>query len=117
MMAPAPLLGVLAVAIVLLLRQNRYAPASLVLMVLGVGIVAWQGKLPAAEDLTVTLPPLTLPRLSDIWQAMLLAGFAQIPLSITALARPTPSSLPRHSSASTFQRRRSASASSCSTWE
>jgi MFS superfamily sulfate permease-like transporter len=83
MMAPAPLLGVLAVAIVLLLRQNRYAPASLVLMVLGVGIVAWQGNLPAAESLTLTLPPLTVPRLGDIWQAMLLAGFAQIPLSIT----------------------------------
>jgi predicted benzoate:H+ symporter BenE len=83
MMAPAPLLGMLAMAIVLLLRQNRYAPASLVLMILGVGIVAWQGKLPAAEDLTLSLPPLTLPRLGDIWQAMLLAGFAQIPLSIT----------------------------------
>jgi MFS superfamily sulfate permease-like transporter len=83
MMAPAPLLGVLAIAIVLLLRQNRYAPASLVLMALGVGIVAWQGKLPAAWELTFTLPPLTLPRPSDVWQAMLLAGFAQIPLSIT----------------------------------
>jgi MFS superfamily sulfate permease-like transporter len=83
MIAPAPLLGVLAMAIVLLLRQNRYAPASLVLMALGVGIVAWQGKLPAAWDLTLTLPPLTLPRLGDVWQAMLLAGFAQIPLSIT----------------------------------
>ncbi len=83
MMASAPLLGVLAVAIVLLLRQNRYAPASLVLMVLGVGIVAWQGKLPVVEELTLSLPPLTLPRLSDVWEAMLLAGFAQIPLSIT----------------------------------
>ena len=52
-------------------------------MALGVGIVAWQGRLPAAWDLTLTLPPLTLPRLSDVWQAMLLAGFAQVPLSIT----------------------------------
>jgi predicted benzoate:H+ symporter BenE len=83
MMAPAPLLGVLAVAIVLLLRQNRYAPASLVLMALGLVIVAWQGNLPASWDLGLTLPPLTLPRLQDVWQAMLLAGFAQIPLSIT----------------------------------
>ena len=83
MMAPAPLLGVLAVAIVLLLRQNRYAPASLVLMALGVGIVAWQGNLPASWDLGLALPPLTLPRLRDVWQAMLLAGLAQIPLSIT----------------------------------
>jgi len=83
MMAPAPLLGLLAIAIVLLLRENRYAPAALVLMALGVGIVAWQGKLPAAWELTLTLPPLTLPHLADVWQAMLLAGFAQIPLSIT----------------------------------
>jgi predicted benzoate:H+ symporter BenE len=83
MMAPAPLLGLLTVAIALLLRENRYAPAALVLMALGVGIVAWQGRLPAAWDLTLTLPPLTLPRLSDVWQAMLLAGFAQVPLSIT----------------------------------
>ena len=83
MMAPMPLLGLLAMVIVLLLRKNRYAPASLVLIALGVGIIAWQGKLPAAWELTFTLPPLTLPRLADVWQAMLLAGFAQIPLSIT----------------------------------
>ena len=83
MMASAPLLGALAVAIVLLLRQNRYAPAALVLMALGVGIVAWQGDLPASWDLGLALPPLTLPRLRDVWQAMLLAGLAQIPLSIT----------------------------------
>jgi len=83
MMAPAPWLGALAVAIALLLRDNRYAPASLVLMALGVGIVAWQGQLPATWDLRPTLPPLTLPRPSDVWRAMLLAGFAQIPLSIT----------------------------------
>jgi len=83
MMAPAPVLGLLAVSIALLLRENRYAPASLVLMALGVGIVAWQGRLPAVWDLTLSLPPLTLPRLGDVWRAMLLAGFAQVPLSIT----------------------------------
>ena len=83
MMAPAPLLGLLAVAIALLLRESRYAPASLVLVALGVAIIAWQGRLPAALDLTLTLPPLTVPRLADVWQAMLLAGFAQVPLSLT----------------------------------
>lgn len=82
-MRPAPLLGLVAIVIVLLLRENRYAPAAIVLMVLGVAIIAWQGKLPGTWELTLTLPPLTLPRLSDVWQAMLLAGFAQIPLSIT----------------------------------
>lgn len=82
-MRPAPLLGIVAIAIVLLLRENRYAPAAIVLMILGVAIIAWEGKLPEAWELSFTLPPLTLPRLRDVWQAMLLAGFAQIPLSIT----------------------------------
>ncbi len=82
-MSPAPFLALAAVAIVLLLRENRYAPASVVLMVLGVVIVAWRGDLPESWDLSLTLPPLTLPRLDDVWQAMMLAGFAQIPLSIT----------------------------------
>ena len=83
MMRPAPLLGLLAVVIVLALRQNRYAPASIVLMALGVGIIAWRGELRGSLELTLTLPPLTMPRPGDVWQAMLLAGFAQIPLSIT----------------------------------
>ncbi|MBM4466351.1 MAG: hypothetical protein FJ014_12485 [Chloroflexi bacterium] len=83
MMRPAPLLGLIAIAIVLLLRENRYAPAAIVLMVLGVGIVAWRGQLGQSLELAITLPPLTVPRLADVWRAMLLAGFAQIPLSIT----------------------------------
>jgi predicted benzoate:H+ symporter BenE len=82
-MRPAPVLGLLAVAIVLLLRNNRYAPASVVLMVLGVIILTWQGNLPDQWDVRLTLPVFSIPRLGDIWQAMLLAGFAQIPLSIS----------------------------------
>ena len=81
--APSPWLGVLAIALVVLLRDNRYAPASLVLMALGVGIVAWQGNMPNSWDFSLTLPPLSIPKLQDVWKAMLLAGFAQIPLSIT----------------------------------
>lgn len=80
---PSPWLGVLAIALVVLLRDNRYAPASLVLMALGVGIVAWQGNMPNSWDFSLTLPPLSIPKLQDVWKAMLLAGFAQIPLSIT----------------------------------
>jgi MFS superfamily sulfate permease-like transporter len=83
MMQPAPLLGLVAVVIVLALRENRYAPAAIVLIAVGVGIVAWQGRLGGALELAITLPPLTVPRLEDVWKAMLLAGFAQIPLSIT----------------------------------
>ncbi|MFB0546266.1 MAG: putative sulfate/molybdate transporter [Anaerolineae bacterium] len=83
MMRPSPLLGLAALIIVLILRENRYAPAALVLMALGVGIIAWRGELSHSLELAVTLPPLTVPRLGELWKAMLLAGFAQIPLSIT----------------------------------
>ena len=82
-MSPSPLLGFVAIAIILLLGENRYAPAAIVIMVLGLTIIAWQGKLPEMWELVITLPRMTVPRLSDIWQAMLMAGFAQIPLSIT----------------------------------
>lgn len=82
LMAPLPLLGLLAIVIVFVFRKNRYAPAALVLMVLGVVILAWQGGLGHIQ-IKVTLPPLTIPDLNEVWQAMLLAGFAQIPLSIT----------------------------------
>ena len=83
LMAPAPLLGLLAVAIVLVLRENRYAPAAIVLMALGVGIMAWRGELRDGIRFGLSLPPLTPPRLVDVWRAMLLAGFAQIPLTVT----------------------------------
>jgi MFS superfamily sulfate permease-like transporter len=83
LMAPAPLLGLVAVAIAVLLRENRYAPAAIVIMALGVGIMAWRGELHDGIQFGLSLPPLTVPRPADVWQTMLLAGFAQIPLSIT----------------------------------
>jgi hypothetical protein len=81
MMAPAPLLGVLAIAVVVLLRENRYAPASIMLMALGVAIVGWRGELQGLR-IALTLPPLTVPDLGNVWRTMVLAGFAQIPLTL-----------------------------------
>lgn len=82
MMAPAPWLGLVAIVIALLLRDSRYAPASIVLMALGLGIVAWRGDLRGLR-FAFTLPPLTVPQPAEVWRAMLLAGLAQIPLSVT----------------------------------
>ena len=82
-MRPNPILGLVAVVIVLLLRENRYAPASVVLMVLGIVLAAWEGNLPKDWNLRLTLPVIAVPRLQDVWKTMLLAGFAQIPLSIS----------------------------------
>lgn len=83
MMSPAPWLGVLSLGIILLLRKNRYAPAAVVIMVLGIAIMAWRGALSQHLSFGLTLPRFSLPAWPDVWQAMVQAGFAQIPLTIT----------------------------------
>jgi MFS superfamily sulfate permease-like transporter len=83
MMAPLPWLGLLALAIILLLRDNRYAPATLVIMGLGVALIALQGELLPNLYVRFELPRFAIPTWGDVWQTMVLAGFAQIPLTIT----------------------------------
>jgi len=81
MMSTWWILGILSVLIVLVLRQNRYAPAAVVLMALGVAIMLVKGQLHRLGFSGITIPPLTDFRLEEIWQTLLLAGFAQIPLT------------------------------------
>ena len=76
------LLGAISIIIVLVLRQNRYAPAAVVLMVLGLAILIWKGQLQVALP-HVKLPPLTHFSLEQVWVVMMAAGFAQIPLTAT----------------------------------
>jgi len=76
-------LGIVCVLIVLVLRQNRYAPAAIVLMALGMVIMLNRGQLHRVGFSGITIPPLTEFRLEEIWQTLLLAGFAQIPLTAT----------------------------------
>ncbi|MBM3188967.1 MAG: hypothetical protein FJZ90_09635 [Chloroflexi bacterium] len=83
MSAPEPWFGLLAVGLILLLRESRHAPAALVIMGLGVAIMAWRGDLAGSVSFGITLPRFALPTLPDVWRAMVLAGFAQIPLTIT----------------------------------
>lgn len=83
MMAPEPWFGALAIAIILLLRKSRYAPAAIVIMGLGVGIMAWRGDLIRNLTFGISLPRFSVPTWSDVWQSMVLAGFAQIPLTLT----------------------------------
>ncbi len=83
MMAPVPWMGLLALAIILLLRENRYAPATLVIMGLGVLIMGVRGDLLPNLYVSFQLPRFVMPAWGDVWQAMVLAGCAQIPLTIT----------------------------------
>ena len=77
------LLGIISIAIVLLFRQNRYAPAAVVLVALGAITMAFRGQLAAVAGVSFTLPPLASfsPRL--IWPVLRDGGLAQIPLTAT----------------------------------
>ncbi|MCX6011916.1 MAG: hypothetical protein NTV30_00590, partial [Chloroflexi bacterium] len=75
--------GVIAILVVIILRNNKYAPAAIVLMVTGIIIVFAQHNFPSNFHFSITLPPLTWFSPAEIWKGMVLAGFAQIALSAT----------------------------------
>jgi MFS superfamily sulfate permease-like transporter len=77
------LLGAIAVFIVLIFRQNRYAPAAIVLMVLGLTIMFFKGQFDQVSPPSFRLPTFTTFSFAEVWQSLVLAGFAQIPLTIT----------------------------------
>lgn len=80
-----------ALVIVAMLRNNKWAPASVVLMIVGVMVVfSPLSSLMGRERLSLaallpsfTLPPLTAFSLREVWRSMVLAGFAQVPLTLT----------------------------------
>jgi MFS superfamily sulfate permease-like transporter len=76
-------LGILSIVLVLVFRQNRYAPAAIVLILLGVAISLFNGTFQQISPPVLTLPSLTKFSLGEVWQTLLLAGFAQIPLTVT----------------------------------
>jgi len=76
-------LGIVSVIIALLLCRNRHAPSAVVLMALGVVIMFVRGQFQGIALPNLAVPPLTNFRFTEIWQTLLLAGFAQIPLTAT----------------------------------
>ncbi|MFC2008337.1 putative sulfate/molybdate transporter [Chloroflexota bacterium] len=83
MVSTSWILGVVSILVVVLLRNNRYAPAAIVLMVLGVAVIGFQGRLDGVVNLGFALPPITIFKPIEIWQGLVLAGFAQIALTAT----------------------------------
>jgi len=83
MLSTSWLLGGFALLVGFLLRSNRHAPAAVVLVVIGVAFMGIQGQLAGIAGLDFTLPSFTLFSLREVWQSLMLAGFAQIPLTIT----------------------------------
>jgi len=76
-------IGIASILIVLVLRQNRYAPATIVLMALGVAIMLIKREFQQVSPPALSFPPLTGFRLEEVWQTLLLAGFSQVPLTVT----------------------------------
>ncbi len=76
-------LGAASVLIVLVLRENRYAPAAVVLVGLGIMIMGLKGELAVLGAPSVSLPPLAGLDVRLIWPAFRDGGLAQIPLTAT----------------------------------
>jgi MFS superfamily sulfate permease-like transporter len=76
-------LGLISIILVLALRHNRYAPGTIALVLLGIGLMLYRGELQGITLIGFQLPAITLFTTAEIWQVMLLAGFAQIPLTAT----------------------------------
>jgi hypothetical protein len=77
------ILGLVSIIIVILLRENRYAPAAVVLVVLGIVIMGFKGELSDIGGLSFSIPPLTMIDYRLIWPVLVEGGFAQIPLTAT----------------------------------
>jgi SulP family sulfate permease len=82
LMATQWLLGLLAVGIILCFRQHRFAPAALVLTALGLVLVGLAGRLPTFT-LHLRLPSFTTFTLPEVYEGLIRAGLAQIPLTAT----------------------------------
>lgn len=74
-------LAIAGVIVVLTLRRNKYAPATIVLVGAGLLIMLLSGKFEGLAFPEFHPPGLASFTFKDVWQTMLLGGFAQIPLT------------------------------------
>jgi len=77
------IIGIISILIVLILKNNRYAPAAIVLMAGGFLMVYFESHFQNISMPSFTLPQFTTFKMNELWQVLFLAGFAQIPLTIT----------------------------------
>ena len=77
------ILGAVSIVVVLILRTNKYAPAAIVLIVLGIAIMGFKGELLGFIRPSFNNPSITLFDPIEMWEGLVLAGFAQLPLTAT----------------------------------
>lgn len=83
MLSTAWLMGIGAFIIILALKDNKYFPASIVLMLLGIVFMYVNNVVPEFESIHITVPGLAIFTIDEMWDGMVSAGFAQIPLTAT----------------------------------
>lgn len=76
-------LAAVSILIILLLKDNRFAPASLVLVAGGILLMAFRGDLSSIQPMSLALPQLLKLDMSLLWPSMRDGGFSQIPLTAT----------------------------------
>ncbi|MGE4543420.1 MAG: putative sulfate/molybdate transporter [Pedobacter sp.] len=76
-------LGVVSIAVVLLLRQNRFAPAAVVLVLMGVVVIYLHGQFTGLPAPAFAWPGIYSFDMQEAWQSMLRGGFSQLPLTAT----------------------------------
>jgi MFS superfamily sulfate permease-like transporter len=77
------LLGLAAILILLLLGKNEKAPASLILMGLGIFIMFINNNMKDIIQISLSLPYLQIPSFQNIYEGFALAGIAQMPLTLS----------------------------------
>jgi len=77
------ILGISSILIILVLKDNRYVPAAIALVALGLFIMLLKGHFQEISLPHFSPPLFTAFGLNEVWQTLLLAGFAQIPLTVT----------------------------------
>ncbi len=76
-------LALIALIIIFTLRENKYAPAAVVLVALGLGIMWYKDLFHGLAGPALSLPQFRVPAVADVWAAFVLAGLAQLPLTAT----------------------------------
>ncbi len=76
-------LAALAVVIIMVFKNSRFTPAAVLLIGFGCLIMYFQGNIKEMLFFEPALPVFALFKYEHIWSTLLLAGFAQIPLTAT----------------------------------
>lgn len=75
------ILGMIAISVVLIFRRSKYFPAAILLMLMGAGIMFVKGELSRVGSIGLNMPGITVFSIREVWQSLVLAGFAQVPLT------------------------------------